>query len=470
MRHPCAALLLAVAVLAAPRARAQTPRDDGARLISQGEFNAALQILLPAFAEDPDGPLAYLTARAFDGLRETALAVRFYGFALRLPGTAKQFREHSRARLRELGSGAPAPPAGGVGSTTLHVTAPVAGATVYVDGRKVGMTPLAGVPIAPGKRLVEVKHPTYGAWSATVQVVRGTPVRLDARLRGPPGSVRIETVPPGATASVAQGPTCITPCLLSLAAGTYDLTVRLQGYETLATQFTKVAGRDVSLRFPLQGGGGGLTGTLHLEVDPTDAEVFLGETLVGRTPLGPLPVKAGAYILTVRKAGYRDATLRFTMSAGADVTRTLRLQRASSAFRPPGMDPPPSSDATRTYRIAGWTTLSIGIAAVGAAVGLTVHSVLNQQTLDEAARLRIEDQLYVSGITRARALELEDMSKTESIAAYVLYGVGAAALTTGIVLLIIDPPGMKRDPLSPPLTLAPMLGPSLVGAEATLRF
>ncbi len=57
------------------------------------------------------------------------------------------------------------------------------GATVTVDGAKLGLTPLTGVRMKPGTRLVEVAREGYEPWTGSLVVQPGQRSRLDASLR-----------------------------------------------------------------------------------------------------------------------------------------------------------------------------------------------------------------------------------------------------------------------------------------------
>jgi serine/threonine-protein kinase len=58
-----------------------------------------------------------------------------------------------------------------------------AGASVRVDGRAAGRTPLAGFSLAPGTRRVELQLEGHEPWSGTVDVVAGQTGRVEVRLR-----------------------------------------------------------------------------------------------------------------------------------------------------------------------------------------------------------------------------------------------------------------------------------------------
>jgi len=67
------------------------------------------------------------------------------------------------------------------------------GASVTVDGAKVGLTPVTGYRLKPGNHRVEVAREGYESWTGTLLVQAGQRSRLDASLRA---TVKAATPPP----------------------------------------------------------------------------------------------------------------------------------------------------------------------------------------------------------------------------------------------------------------------------------
>jgi hypothetical protein len=56
-------------------------------------------------------------------------------------------------------------------------------AEVFVDGRSVGLTPLANLPVPIGSHQITWRHPQLGDASRTVAVTAVTPTRVGIQLR-----------------------------------------------------------------------------------------------------------------------------------------------------------------------------------------------------------------------------------------------------------------------------------------------
>lgn len=64
----------------------------------------------------------------------------------------------------------------------LEVAGDTPGATVYVDGRQVGRTPLRRTPLAPGERKIRVAKYGYKGFETTVAIEPGEVARVQATL------------------------------------------------------------------------------------------------------------------------------------------------------------------------------------------------------------------------------------------------------------------------------------------------
>ena len=59
------------------------------------------------------------------------------------------------------------------------------GATVYLDGKSVGTTPLQGLKASVGTHAVRIERKGYRRWTANVKVVVGDGNRVTASLEKP---------------------------------------------------------------------------------------------------------------------------------------------------------------------------------------------------------------------------------------------------------------------------------------------
>jgi hypothetical protein len=65
---------------------------------------------------------------------------------------------------------------------SLSVESLPAGASVFLDGRLIGTTPLASVRVPAGSHVVRLDRTGFLPWTTSIQVVSGQPVRVTASL------------------------------------------------------------------------------------------------------------------------------------------------------------------------------------------------------------------------------------------------------------------------------------------------
>ena len=139
----------------------------------------------------------------------------------------------------------------------------------------------------------------------------------------PATGLRIVTSPPGAMVTVGLEEAGVTPLLLpDLAPGSYRLTIRKDGYRTVAL-WLDYDGAPLVYALSLEE----LTGYLHVVTEPPGAEV----TLAGRrlSPEGA-KVRVGSYELTVRAFGYEEQATR--VEVREDELSTVKVTLRAAAF------------------------------------------------------------------------------------------------------------------------------------------
>lgn len=502
-------------LLAADPAYAGDPLYDGEQLIREGRYEEALQLLLPLYMSDPAAPLAHAIARAYDGNRDDPRALRFYTQSMRIKGLSRKGRKHAKRRIRVIKKRLRNRPR----KAQLSVRSSADGALVRMNGQELGRTPLSGVLIPPGSHTIKVEHDSWEPWVKTIRVQPFDQVHLDAKLIDRPTDVLVHTDPAGATARMVNGQQCVTPCLFSLRGGTYQITVQRKGFRPLLHEFVKPPGQLLELRLRMVQLGAGpvaIQGYLQVNVDRAGADIAIDGRPVARSPIPqPLAIPPGAHRITVGLAGFQPWTRDVNVTAAQTTTLTAQLIPAGGATRPqpvpvhqpapvhqpqptpqtwpqptptptpirvntnptpirrPIQQPPPVVDGPPGQRPYGGAGLGLiiagGVLTVGGAVGGIMLALLDQRSFNTAVRFKIENELYVSGLTRVDVIALEKSANLKWNIGLATTGVGLAVLATGIALYSVIDEGPDR--LRPPsLGVAPMLGPGLVGASAQWSF
>ena len=217
-----------------------------------------------------------------------------------------------------IGPGAPAPPG------ELRVRSEPPGLQVAVEGRVVeGATP--AVYALPSNRDLRISLLRDGSPIAH-QTVRLAPRgRQEIVLRAPEqavstGTLRIVTTPPGAEVRTGSALLGHAPLSVPIEPGDHDIEIVLDGYvshrETVSiagpaatAMLSVVLQREPTRRHGPSGGNAGASpapaagsGTLAISTTPW-SQVYLGNRLLGTTPLTNVRLPAGRHTLTLRAPG-----------------------------------------------------------------------------------------------------------------------------------------------------------------------
>ncbi len=196
-----------------------------------------------------------------------------------------------------------------------------AGATVTLDGAPIGTTP-ATLELMQGPRQLQISLAGHRDESLFVEAKAGeernlapmTLVRADATLR-------IASSPAGASITLDGQFRGVTPLDIALESGkAHELIAFKAGHERALRRFTATAGEqqmNIALR--------SLAGEIRLSVSPADAAIFSGERVLA-TGTATLSLPAAQQVLTVRRKGYAEETLRVTPRPGFPQAFNVRLK------------------------------------------------------------------------------------------------------------------------------------------------
>src|SRR5437764_2923370 len=166
----------------------------------------------------------------------------------------------------------------------LTVSSMPAGANVTVDGSGVGVTPWSA-ETRPGVHKVAVSGAGFVKEERTVQVYPNRDTDLAFALqRAGPARLHVEAQP-AAMVRVDGKEVGRSPLTAEVQPGEHQLEVAADGYKTVAQQVTVDAGQGLSVRIPLQRAVSQEPPLIAVSSDPSGAQIFLDQKLVGATPL-----------------------------------------------------------------------------------------------------------------------------------------------------------------------------------------
>ena len=175
-----------------------------------------------------------------------------------------------------------------------------AGASVKVDGRPLGKTPIE-VELAAGAHDIEISADRYKTWRSRLEVGAGQPVALpEVRLEPADGRLAIRSRPTGASALVDGRYVGQTPVEVDVAPGKeHEVRLSKSGYEAASQKVTVVSGEVKALETALPA----LEGVVHFKVEPADAELLINGAVRGKVP-AELRLAAVEQVVEIRKEGF----------------------------------------------------------------------------------------------------------------------------------------------------------------------
>ena len=206
----------------------------------------------------------------------------------------------------------------------LSIDSEPPGASVTVDGKALGKTPLRDLPLEEGEHRLLLEEARHLPLEQSL-LVTGRNVRQQLQLQLAPAwaQVTVDSLPPGARILVDGEAAGQTPATLEVLQGEHQLTLQLPSYADWQQTLNIKAGVNQDLgRVSLQSA----PGVLELSSDPGGANVTLDGDFQGQTPL-TLQVSPGrAHRLEVFKSGYQRYNGTVELPVGGRDQRAVTLQ------------------------------------------------------------------------------------------------------------------------------------------------
>ena len=195
---------------------------------------------------------------------------------------------------------------------TLKISSEPSGAEVYVNTSYRGITPLT-LELPPGEYTIEIKKEGYAPYTEKARILPGEATEVITTLSLLNSALTITSEP--SEAKVYLNDTLIgsTPIQnYKVTPGTYTLGIVKDGYESHTVEVTVGPGESKNLSVTLSP----IKGSLTITSEPSEAEVYLNNTLIGKTPLDGYQVIPGSYDLKIVKEGYQEYRVTVTIKPG----------------------------------------------------------------------------------------------------------------------------------------------------------
>jgi serine/threonine protein kinase len=222
----------------------------------------------------------------------------------------------------DLDGGHPVP-TGGRGA--IHVVTDLIGATAVLRGpagRVVNQcqTPCSFNELEPGRYSLEVQKDGYQPMQTALQVKAGSVIDQKATLESLAKGLLLTSKPAGADVFInGAKQSGQTPLTLPLAPGSYNLVLRLPGYDAYAGNVQIKDNIQTQLDVTLKEKSTVKVAWAQVETTPKGAEILVDGTTTGQTTPARVQVPSGLHTLSMRLPGYQPARRTFQAIEGSTV-------------------------------------------------------------------------------------------------------------------------------------------------------
>jgi serine/threonine protein kinase len=217
-------------------------------------------------------------------------------------------------------------PTGGRGA--IHVVTDLIGATAVLRGpagRVVNQcqTPCSFNELAPAQYSLAVQKDGYQPMQTALQVKPGSVVDQKVTLESLAKGLLLTSKPGGADVFInGAKQSGQTPVTLPLAPGSYNLVLRMPGYDAYAGNVQVKDNIQTQLDVTLKEKSTVRVAWAQVETSPKGAEIFVDGTTTGQTTPARVQVPAGLHTVTLRLGGYLQVRRTIQASEGGTVDIT----------------------------------------------------------------------------------------------------------------------------------------------------
>ncbi len=206
----------------------------------------------------------------------------------------------------------------------LEVNSHPAGAEVFLDGKKVGITPYTAQNVPKGKRNIILKMACFEPVEQVVEVVPLKKSTLDVAMRPSCGSIAITSNPKGAELVINGRSVGKTPYELKDApAGELTVALRQECYQPLEAKIKVVPGEEKGYSFDLKR----ICSNLKVVSKPEGAKVFIDGEEVGKTPLSLAKLTKKRIAVELEKECYEPLSRTVSLVPGDENKLDVTLKR-----------------------------------------------------------------------------------------------------------------------------------------------
>jgi formylglycine-generating enzyme required for sulfatase activity len=281
------------------------------------------------------------------------------------------------------------------GTATVAITSEPAAGAVWIDGRRVGTTPIKREPVASGKHLITIEHSTFAPYEHRFSVAVGNHIEHHAILKPGKAVMLLVSNPKGAWIEInGERLQAVTPHRYETVSGVFDVTVGLPERRPVTKQVTLNNGATEEVTIDLNPDP---HGSLRV-IAPGQAKVTVLNHAGQNIAYKPgVRVPIGEYTIQVSARGF-DAVEQRVKVVGGDNTVRMDMARHHGEFRVE-VTPAEAEVLVNGRRYSGPVRLPTGSVEVRARA-MGYRSQVRQVNLGEGgatARLQLEAMRVTAG-------------------------------------------------------------------------
>lgn len=208
---------------------------------------------------------------------------------------------------------------------SVTVTSTPSGASVFLDEKQVGQTPLTLDRIASGSHSLRLQAPQYAVERRNVSVADGQTANVAVTLAARFAEITVQA-PQGAVVTVDGDRKGSGTLSWRQSEGLCDIVVSMAGHRDARRQLEVVAGRAQTVQLTPQP----IYGSASVDSDLMDAEIWIDGKQYGVTPNVVERLLVGSHTLVLKKSGYADLQQQFSVEEGKEASLSVKLPAGRS--------------------------------------------------------------------------------------------------------------------------------------------
>jgi hypothetical protein len=218
----------------------------------------------------------------------------------------------------------------------IFVNSQPVGATVFLDGKNLGTTPLPVYKIPGGKHTLRIVLKDQQEVIKEIDITPGPARTIHIVFQEREGGLVVTSVPTGAKIFLDEVYVGKSPVNLKLVlSGKHTLNVTMEGYETSSETINIKSGEIKNINIILKSvsdrNNPAKNGKLTIRTLPPDADIYIDNNVTGRSPLIKISISSGSHSIKIAKNDYETKTREIEIKEGEEKEIKITLNKAKKS-------------------------------------------------------------------------------------------------------------------------------------------